>query len=68
MIGVVKLTGEGVCSECGEECDAYPMRDEIDAPYGSISNPYKGPVYWLSCCCDAEVEELKVEEDIEDRW
>ena len=31
MIGVVKLTAEGVCSECGAECDAFPTRDEIEA-------------------------------------
>ncbi len=64
MIGDVKLTAEGVCSECGEECDAYPQRDEIDAPYGAITAPVRGPVYWLSCCCDASVEELKIDGDI----
>jgi len=68
MTGVVRLTAEGVCSECGEECDAYPMRDEIDAPYGSISSAFKGPVYWVSCCCEAQVEELKLEEDIQETW
>ena len=62
MIGVVKLTAEGICSECGEECEAYPQRDEIDAPYGSISTPWIGPVYWLSRCCDAEIKNLKIYE------
>ncbi len=68
MIGVVKLTGEGVCSECNERCEAYPQRDEIDAPYGSITAPWIGPVYWLSCCCAAEVNNLKIDELIEGGW
>ena len=66
MIAVV--TAEGICSECGEICEAYPTRDEIDAPYGMITAPWIGSVYWVSCCCEAQVEELKVEEDIEERW
>ena len=64
MLGVVKLTGDGICSECGEKCEAYPQRDEIDAPYGSISTPWKSAIYWLSCCCDASVEELRIDYDI----
>ena len=65
---IATATAEGVCSECGEECEAYPMREEIDAPYGSISFTFKGPVYWMSCCCEAQVKDLKTYEDIEEMW
>ena len=64
----VVLTGDGICTCCGEKCDAYSQRDEIDAPYGSISAPWIGPVYWLSRCCDAQVKSLKISEDIRERW
>ncbi len=61
-------TGDGICSCCGEECDAFPTRDEIDAPYGSINGSVRGPIYWVSCCCKAEVKNLKVYEGIDSRW
>jgi len=47
-------TASGICSLCGQDCEAYEEK-------------YKGISYWLSKCCDYKVDNLKIEEDYGDK-